>query len=293
MSNERIAILGPGAVGGLLAARLSAHGADVTVLARAATAAAIAAGGLRARLGDGTRVTTRPHAVARLDGPVGLLLVAVKATELDAALERVDAAHVAGATVVPLLNGVDHMATLRAAFPRADVVAGAISVEATRTAPGAIEQHSPFCELAVATDGGRPGAEAAAARLAAAGFTVRTGDGERLVLWRKLALLAPFALTTTSASAPLGAARRAYPGRLEALAIESVAAAAASGAAVDPGHIQARLALFSDDARSSMLKDREAGRPLELAAIAGPILRALGDDDAPVTRAVVDELAPR
>jgi 2-dehydropantoate 2-reductase len=68
--------------------------------------------------------------------------VTTKATELELALELASPGSVGGATVVPLMNGVDHMTLLRARH--ADVVAGAIRVESERLAPGRIRQSSPF-----------------------------------------------------------------------------------------------------------------------------------------------------
>ncbi|MDX6663821.1 MAG: 2-dehydropantoate 2-reductase, partial [Solirubrobacteraceae bacterium] len=125
---KTVAVLGPGGVGGLVAAALARAGTDVTVVAREETAARLARDGLRVRsvrLGD-FQVDVR--AVARLDKPVDLLVVATKATGLRDALERVAAAP---RVVVPLLNGLDHVAVLRERWPDR-VCAGVIRVESDR-----------------------------------------------------------------------------------------------------------------------------------------------------------------
>src|SRR3954447_18802476 len=114
------AILGPGGVGGLVAAALARSGAPGTLVAREATAdAREAAAGAIER--DGLRVSSvrlgeleaRPPVVVALDETVDVLIVAPKATALDAALERIVAEP---GLVVPLLNGLDHLALLRERF---------------------------------------------------------------------------------------------------------------------------------------------------------------------------------
>src|SRR5829696_7021909 len=99
---QTIAILGPGGVGGLLGAALARAGNDVAIVAREATAELIAARGIEVHstlLGD---FTARMPAVARLEAPVDVLVVATKAAALGEALERVDAGRVAPSLVVPL-----------------------------------------------------------------------------------------------------------------------------------------------------------------------------------------------
>jgi 2-dehydropantoate 2-reductase len=129
----RIAVLGPGGVGGFVAGALSHAGSDVTLIARARTAAAIAAGGLHVTsplVGEFDALVPIVH---RMASPVDCLIVATKAVRLDDALDRV--ASDAPALVVPLLNGVEHLATLRARFGSERVVAAVIRIESDRPAP--------------------------------------------------------------------------------------------------------------------------------------------------------------
>ena len=82
-----VAVLGPGAVGGVLAARLAASGQRVTCVARPDAADALRSEGLTI-VHDGGEQTVRPDVVEDLTEPVELLLVAVKAMHLDDALGR-------------------------------------------------------------------------------------------------------------------------------------------------------------------------------------------------------------
>jgi 2-dehydropantoate 2-reductase len=285
-----VAIVGPGGVGGLLGGVLARAGHDVVYVARPETAARLNAEGMAVRSGHFGDFTVPARAVTALrDGepPVDLCVVATKATTLRDALERVPAG---GADLIlPLLNGVDHMAVLRAHAPAARVVAGSIRVESTRVAPGRIEHTSPFCLIDVAG----PGAADAAALLGGAGLDVTVRAGESELLWDKLALLAPLALITTAARAGIGAARERRRADLTAVVAEVAAVARASGTTTDPAAVLALIDQIPAPMKSSMLRDAEAGRPLELDAIGGAVLRAgaaLGIP-TPATARVVAELS--
>jgi len=283
-----VGVLGPGGVGGLIAARLGAAGHEVTVVASEGTAAAITAHGLTFH-GPGTAPSvTYPTAQPWLSAPLDVLFIAVKATDLLPALQRIPAAMVGGATVVPFLNGVDHMPLLRAYYPTASVVAASIAVEATRHRPGVIEQLSTMADVVVA--GGTAAGVETAELLRTPGLTVTTQPGEDTVLWRKLAFLAPLALLTTVANAPIGPARTDRATSLRALVDEAAAAAATRSVPVDADAVAARLVALPGGWQSSMLKDFRSGRPLELDAIAGPIIRALGAAKAAATVEVVQAI---
>jgi 2-dehydropantoate 2-reductase len=134
-------------------------------------------------------------AASELERRIDTLWVAVKAVQLEAALELVPSDRVADANVVPLLNGVDHMQVLRRRYQ--NVVAGAIRVESERIG-WQIRQTSPFLRVELA------GVEALADELNAAGIETRVRSDERTLLWEKLAFLAPLALATTAFDAPFG-----------------------------------------------------------------------------------------
>ena len=157
----RHAFLGAGGIGGLLAAALARSGADVLLLLRPETLA-----GYPGRLAVESAVLgdfeTEVPAASTLDREVDVLWVATKATQLEAALSLAPPDRVGDALVIPLLNGIDHVALLRSRYRR--VAAGAIRVESERAAPGLIRQSSPFLRVDLA------GADEAAAELRQAGI---------------------------------------------------------------------------------------------------------------------------
>ncbi|WP_106277971.1 ketopantoate reductase family protein [Geodermatophilus tzadiensis] len=294
MTTQRVAVLGPGGVGGLLAALLARVGAEVTCLAGADTVEVLRRDGIRlasAQLGDST---ARVDAAEELTEPVDVCLVCVKATQLDAALARVPAGVLGGALLVPFLNGVEHVEELRRRYPDAGVVPAAIRVESTRTAPGVVRHGSPFVSVdLVATGALEERVRGLAELLGRAGVAVRVGDDAAAVLWGKLAFLAPFALLTTSARATAGEVREQRRDDLLALVAEVAAVAGAEGAPTDAEAVVAFFDGVPAGMRSSMQRDAEAGRPTELDAIGGAVVRAAGRHGlaVPVTARYVAELS--
>jgi len=292
----RVAVLGPGGIGGLLAALLARRGDRVTCLAPPATAAHLAEHGLELRsptLGD---AKVAVEAATRLDHPVDVVFVTVKATQLEAAADAVPPEVLGDALVVPFLNGIDHMTWLRERYPAGQVVAGTIRIESTRVGPGLIEHASAFAVVELAAEPSRrERVEALGARLAETGLDVTVRDDEAATLWSKLSVLAPIALVTTWTAAPLGEARARHGGELTAVAREIVTAARAEGVDLDEAATLAILERVPDAMQSSMQKDAAAGRPIELDAIGGAVLRAAerAGTEAPVTARLVADLRAR
>jgi 2-dehydropantoate 2-reductase len=270
-----IAVLGPGGVGGLVAGALDRAGTPVTLVARESTAELVAEHGLRVssvRLGD---FVAHPRAVARLEEPVEALVVATKATGLCEALERIAAPP---ALVVPLLNGLDHLAVLRERFGEQRVVAGTIRVEADRPEPGVVVHTSPFLriDMASAHASAHPGMVALAAELQEAGIPARVEESEPQVLWGKLVRLNALACTTSAFDKLLGEILTTPELRAELVGAieEGCAVAAAEGASIDAGDPLGELSAAHPTLGSSMQRDIAAGRPPELDAIPGAVLRA-------------------
>jgi 2-dehydropantoate 2-reductase len=292
----RVAVLGPGGIGGLVAALLARRGDQVTCLAPPATAAHLAAHGMELRspaLGD---ARVRVEAATRLDHPVDVCLVTVKATQLADAVEAVPAEALGDGLVVPFLNGVDHVAWLRGRYPPDQVATGTIRIESTRVGPGLIEHASPFAVVELAAGKApRRRVEELAARLAETGLDVTVRDDEAAALWSKLAVLAPIALVTTWTAAPIGEARADHRDELVAVVGEIAAAARADGVDLDEAATVGLIERVPDAMRSSMQKDAAAGRPIELDAIGGTILRAAerAGIQAPVTARLVADLRAR
>jgi len=280
-------VLGPGGVGGLVAAALAHQGQDVTVVVRPEVLDTYPAWLSLDRPDGSCRVSIKRTAAVtrRFD----VLWIAVKAAQLDGALSVVRGDGELGA-VVPLLNGIDHVGTLRERFGHDRVVPATIAVESERIRPGVIVQRSPFVRLNVSSLGHERLAQTLDT-LGQFGFTCRFSEDETTLLWSKLVFLAPLALATTAAGMAIGdvIGQAPWRARFEQCVLEVCAVAVGCHAKVDAAQILAAFQALPPGMRSSMQKDVAAGKAPELDAIAGPILRRAEDFgiDIPATQELV------
>jgi 2-dehydropantoate 2-reductase len=266
------AILGAGGVGGLVGATLAHEGDQVTLLLRPETPARHP-GYLRLE-GPTGNIEAPVRIDTELREPVDVLWITVKAYQLVEALQAVPRNGPEIVTIVPLLNGIDHVALLRSRFDPKRVVPGTIAVESERITPGHIIQRSPFARLEFSATG-EGQLEGVAALLRRVGLSCEFQIDEKKMLWSKLAFLAPFALTTTAGNKSKQEifADPAWRALLESAVREACAVAAAEGASVDQTRILTTIESLPPTMRSSMQKDVSVGRTPELDAIGGPIIR--------------------
>jgi 2-dehydropantoate 2-reductase len=200
------------------------------------------------------------------------------------------------ALVIPFLNGIEHVDRLRAVYPLSSVVAATIRIETAKARPGLIRHTSPFAsvEFAASADS-RDRVQSIAAHMSAAGLDVRVRYDELAMLWDKFALLGPLALLTTHERANAGAIRSRRRAEAIALIGEVAAVAAADGVEIDRDAVLRLMDSVPEAMESSMQRDQAAGRPLELDALGGALLRraAKAGIAVPVTRRLVDELQSR
>lgn len=288
----RHAILGAGGVGGLIGACLARSGASVTLVVRRETLDQYPEQ-LRLESPFGNFAVDVRVAADVL--PVDVLWITVKATQLEpalAALKNPDSVR----AIVPLLNGIDHVALLRARYGADRVIPATIAGEMERVSPGHIVHRTPFARLNVLS-AGRTLLAKTLDQLQQIGFTCRFIDDEPTLMWGKLVFLASFALSTTAADKTTGEviADPAWRSQLEGCVREACAVAIAEGAKVDPEAILAGMMAMPGNMRSSMQKDVEQHRTPELDAIAGPILCAgrRHGIEVPATKKLVAEVERR
>lgn len=262
------AVLGAGAIGGIMATALGSVGEDVTLIVRPEKLADYPKV-LSWERSTGT-ITAPGRAVSDFTLPTDVLWIATKTYQLEAALRAIETTP---NIVVPLLNGVDHVAVLRARFGQDRVIPATIAVEAERRAAGSFVQRSPV-RLGIAASGQAILGDTVA-RLQTLGFSCRFVADEMTLLWNKLCFLGPFALVTSASMKNVGEilADPVWKPRLDSAVDEACTVAAKAGAHVDAGAVSASFRDAPPTMRSSMAKDLAAGRQLELDGIAGPIVR--------------------
>lgn len=290
----RIAIVGAGGVGGLLAGLLARAGTEVVLVARGAALAAVRDGGLRI---DSPLGSFRAPVPAAAEDPAELravdaVLVAVKAWQVEAMAPRLAPLLAPGAVVVPLQNGVEAAVRLAAALGVEQVAGGVINVLAWIDGPGAVKHVGDAPRVTMGERGaraGRPSArlDALAAELQRAGVGAKVVDDVERAIWEKFLLVEPWGAVASAARAPLGVVRGVAALRaLHARAGEEVAALARARGVNLPDDAVTRMVAFleklSAEATVSMQRDIGAGRPSELEDQVGSVVRLARDAGVPV-----------
>ncbi|MEO5577737.1 MAG: 2-dehydropantoate 2-reductase [Sphingomicrobium sp.] len=285
----RITIIGVGAIGGWVAGRLVIAGHDVSVLARRATADALAEGITIVEQGEERAAHPLIVTDARSLGAQDVLVIAVKAPAM--AEVAAAAAPLIGpdTLIVPMMNGVpwwfvdgaplssvDPAGRIAAALPM-DRVLGCVVHAACRRASSARIEVAMLDRLLVGEPGGGSSerANALAALLVDAGLAGEAIPDIRRAIWYKL-----WGNMTTN---PISALTLATADRIlansgtRAFTLACMAEAAAIGAAIacpisESGENRLAVTATLGAFKTSMLQDVEAGRPIELdALLAAPL----------------------
>ncbi len=282
----RFAIIGAGAVGGYFGARLLRAGHDVTFLARGTHLAAIRERGLKILSPSGDFIVqARAESVPSQVGPVDVVVLAVKTYDNTTALPTVKtllSQSGSEAVVLPLQNGVDSPGELAALVGERAVLGGSAYISTAVTEPGVITQTGAHQRITLGEcfgDTSRLSSRVEAVRdaLASAGIQVQAVADARVSLWDKLIFLAPFAGLLGCARLPLGrlwslpASRETYL----AAAAEVSRVATAEGVAIETlmEQLERTVDQLPPDIRASLLVDLEQGKPIEVEALLGSVVR--------------------
>lgn len=201
-----ILILGAGGIGGYFGAHLIRAGANVTYLLREQRKARIDAQGLRVETPQGAFVV-QPRSITAKDvqPKYDLIMLAPKSYDLDDALQSLKGALGKG-TVLPFLNGRDHLDTLDAMLGQERVMGGVAHIAATITPEGAIRQLTEMHRLTVGAR--HPSHQQLASDFIAlcskAPFDSILADDIEQVLWDKWVFLATLAGMTTLCRGSVG-----------------------------------------------------------------------------------------
>jgi 2-dehydropantoate 2-reductase len=299
-ASDRVTVIGAGATGAYLAARLAAADIPVTVIARGESLERIGAEGIELEHPDGRRETVRPAAVAAPGDEIAraaLAVFCVKTYDTDAASALVDPLLRPDGRVLCLQNGVKSEQILAEAVGAPRVLSGVLYIGAQRLAPGVIKCSAPPRVVVGPYDGADLAASAdVEALLSKAGIACTVEPNVRGAKWQKFLFncgLNPLTAITRQRLGRLLAIPEAHAA-FDALVDEAATVALAAGAPLpaDCRDITAATAARMDIS-SSMAEDLAAGRPIELDAFSGYVI-ALGERHGvatPATRLVHGLLA--
>lgn len=290
-------VLGAGAIGCYVGARLAAAGQRVTLVGRPRVLEPLAQGGLQVSDLDGFSAHLGPdqlHLAPDLAGvdllAPAVILLCVKGGATESAAHELAAACSAGTPVISLQNGVDNVARIQAGAPQLPALAGMVPYNVVMPTPNRVHR---------ATTGSlhvqrHPVSEQVAPLFQAAGLPMELAQDMRAVQWGKLLLNLNNPVNALS-NLPLRdeLMDAGYRRVLAALQLEALAALDAAG--IEPAKVAsapprllphilrlpdwlfklvaARMLRIDPSARSSMWDDLQRGTTTEIDDLCGAVVR--------------------
>lgn len=283
----RVAVVGAGAIGGVIGARLQQAGHDVTFIARGATLAALQQRGLVLESIDGdltlsaVQATDNPASV----GVVDVVLVCVKATQIERLAPSLRALVGPATAVIPVQNGVEASGSLAAALGEGHVLDGLGRVLVEQVGPGHIRHTAVTPVIEFGRRGAAPAESPAyaqiarfAAALRGAGLVAVLPDDMGVAIWEKFLFIEPIGAVGAAARVPFGVVRSVPESRalIDAALHEVRNVGQAAGIAWPADAIErvwARYDSLPADGSTSLQRDLMAERPSEFEAQTGAVVR--------------------
>ena len=281
----KVAVMGAGSMGGYFGGMLARAGHHVTLIARGDNLAAIRRHGLRMQTEAGRftvpcSATDRPADV----GPVDLALLTTKTYHNVDAVPAMAPLIGANTAVLSLQNGIDSYLPVIARFPHAIMLPGAAYIEANRPEPGVVQQAGRVVRIVAGPLPNSPPQHAARAADICAAFrkaqvAADADDDIAAALWTKFIFIATMAGVTSLARSflrdllPQPEWRKIVQACLEEIATVARASDVRLAPDIVP-HTFDYMDQAKGAMRASMHSDLMAGRPLELEALNGAVVRA-------------------
>jgi 2-dehydropantoate 2-reductase len=227
-------------------------------------------------------VTLSPQLITadRITEPYDAVLLTVKGFQLEAALADLTRAIGPETMILPVLNGMRHMDILAGRFSEHNLVGCALRLATVLGEDGRIVQLTPLQDLAYGElDGGMtPRIQALNVFMQGAGFDARLSEAIRREMWEKWILLASLGAITCLMRGTIGEVEASPGGIPFALQLldEVVAIVKVAGTAPSEGFLSGardQLTAKGSPFASSMYRDLQQGRPIEVEEIIGDLLR--------------------
>ena len=289
-----VAIVGAGAIGGMLGAHLARSGEDVILIARGAHLKAMESKGLTLRDAQG-EFTVQPRCTDDMAaiGEAEFVFITLKAHSIPAVAARIGEALRAGASVVGAMNGipwwyfpdrhlesVDPGGLIARSIPLAQVIGCVVYPAASLVAPGVIVHEEGDRFSLGEPDGSKSDrVQHVSTMLTAAGFKAPVQTRLRSEIWLKVAgnaTLNPISVVTRATLGEMFATTSSR--ELIRTLMQEVESVARSVGVELPVSIDKRMAGAAavGGHKTSMLQDLEARKPLELDALLGAVIEIAG-----------------
>ena len=278
----RFVVMGAGGIGGFFGAALAQTGEDVWFVGRGKHFEAMQRHGLRVT-STAADFTIPPSQVVQDPGRIGhadVVLFCVKSYDTESAAAQLSSLLNHRSLIISLQNGVDNVEKIAAILPHCSVYGGAAYISSRITEPGHVTESGGFQRIVFGPMSGEASetAKDVHRRLNRAGIKSQLSANIRKDLWQKLIFIASMGSLTALTRLTHGEiAGNPETRTLMFDAMREVQSVALRlGVDVDPvdeTRVLEGLKRFSDDTRSSMYFDLVAGRPMEVEALNGTVVR--------------------
>ena len=292
----RTLVIGAGAVGGYFGGRLLEAKRDVTFLVRRARAHELASGGLQIRSLFGDVSLSAPATVVAegLASTFDLILLSCKAYDLEDAIQALAPAVGPDTVILPLLNGMQHLDRLDQEFGPRRVLGGRCLVAATLNKQREIVHLNKGHTITFGERDGTLSERVAAidSLMQGAIFDHKASSHIMLDMWEKWTFLASLAGATCLLRGSIGEISAALGGTGFVLRLieECGSIAGAAGFPLTPEAMERTRTMLTESGSAltaSMLRDMEAGAPIEADHVIGDLLRR---GESPLLRLVYTSL---
>src|SRR5213594_1950089 len=277
----RLAVLGSGGIGGYYGALLAKGGHDVAFIARGAHLEALQQRGLTVRTPEGeSTIPVTAVADTRSLAPVDLVLFCVKSYDTELAAQALAPLMARDTAVVTLQNGIDNVEAIASVVGSSAVLAGAVYIALQLSSPGVVLRTGGPGRIVF---GELSGAMTERVQRIASAFEQSRIPHEvstdiTRVLWEKFLFIAGVGGVTALARSGIGPLLASPESRrLLTTACEEITAIALGEGVPFPADAVDRVikqaAALPTQWRSSMARDLEEGRRLEVEALSGAIVR--------------------
>lgn len=276
----RVLVVGAGATGGYFGGRLLEKGVDVTFLVRGRREQQLKKDGLVIESPHGSTVLT-PKTIRAGEGdePFDTVIISAKAYHLHVALKDAEPFVRDYTTIIPILNGMEHLEEMHSFFSRDQIIGGLCFIESTLNEAGHIIQSSDKHEMAFGEWNGRrtDRIKELEEEFSGTAASFRVSENVEKDMWHKYLFITTLSGITSLMRSSVGPVRDTLEGRtyIQQLFEEVRLTMVENGAPIDHDIVEKQLGVLdkmSDSTKSSMLRDIEKGGQIESDHLQGYIL---------------------
>ncbi len=289
----RVLVVGAGAIGGYFGGRMLSAGRDITFLVRPKRAAELAGAGLVIKSPNGDVTLKNPPTVQadKLTEKFDVVLLSCKAFDLEDAIKSFAPAVGPTTSIIPLLNGMNHLDALDAKFGTERVLGGLCAIAATLNEAREVVQLAPMQSINFGERDGQMSDRVRAILevFASGNFGAVASEHIMQDMWEKWVFLASLAASTCLMRTSVGNILAAPGGKDFLLGMLDETSAIASAEGYAPGgpffeRVKGILTAEGSPMTASMFRDIQAGLPVEADHVIGDLVARADAAKIPVPK---------